>query len=398
MLKTVGVTILLFISVVFCVVAYTLATMPESIFAPIITGKETATTTNSAKPISPMSPISPIESVSTTTIKLKTPVKPTTAKKITATTPTTSPKQTPVVETPSTGSGQATPVQTTPQIPFETINVLTRKTVVNILCSADAGSSLSPVTGSGVVIRNDGVILTNAHLGQFFLLKDFNGQKNSVQCVIRAGNPAYPAYTAELVYISPAWIAENKTILTEQNPKGTGEHDYAFLRITGKIDGSPMTEKIPFLPISLSENNATGNYVLLASYPAGFLGGQSILQDLFQSSAITKIGDVYTFGSSTIDLISVPATIVSQKGSSGGAVVDGQGELIGIITTETEAEQTGDRDLRAITLSYINRDLKAESGSDLADILSSPAEYAKSFNQNIAPKLTEILTNAILKK
>ena len=122
------------------------------------------------------------------------------------------------------------------------------------------------------------------------------------------------------------------------------------------------------------------------------------MQNLYQTSAITTVKDVFTFGSTTIDLISVPGTVVSQRGSSGGAVINGKGELMAVISTESEADTTGKTDLRAITTAYINRDLENESGSGLADLLSFPDAYAQNFNSTIAPKLTEILTNAILKK
>jgi hypothetical protein len=299
-----------------------------------------------------------------------------------------------VVSTPTT-----TTIKTVPQAPIDlvAINTQTRLALVNILCDTKSGGPLSPISGSGVVVSSDGVILTNAHIAQFFLLKDLNG-KNSVQCVIRTGSPAYATYNAELIYISPTWVSQNKSILLEAEPKGSGEHDYAFLRITGRIDGSVMPASIPFLPINLSEDDPTGQFALLAAYPAGFLGGQSIVQNLFQSSAETTVQKIFTFGAGTSDVISIPGTIISQKGSSGGAVVNSIGQLMGIITTDTDAIQTSARDLNAISTAYINRDLKAESGSDIADILSFPIAYAQNFNANIAPNLSDILTKAILQK
>ena len=341
------------------------------------------------------------EIVSTSTIEI---VKATSTKTISQETQTKETKKTTAIKTTpiTTPTVQTQTQQTTiPKIQtpvdYEALNTTVRKSVVNIFCTTQSGGVLYPITGSGVVIGGNGVILTNAHIGQYFLLKDFNGTKDFVQCVVRTGNPAYPTYKAELIYISPTWIENNKTLLTEQNPQGTGEHDYALLRITEKIDKSELGQ-IPFLPVSLDEGNVTGNVSLLASYPAGFLGGQTISRDLYQSSSITTITKVYTFATSTIDVISVGGTVVSQKGSSGGAVVNSRGELVGIISTSSDGSQTSDRDLRAITLSYINRDLKNESGSSLVDVLSYPAEYAKNFNEKIAPKLVETLTNAILKK
>src|SRR5205085_2429432 len=97
-----------------------------------------------------------------------------------------------------------------------------------------------------------GLILTNAHIGQYFLLKDFT-QKNYVECVIRTGSPAYPKYHAELVYISPTWVANNKAILKSQNPKGTGENDFAFLRITSAINSSNLPEKFSYLQMNVRE-------------------------------------------------------------------------------------------------------------------------------------------------
>ncbi len=147
------------------------------------------------------------------------------------------------VLTPAIPPAQSTPPSSFPTPPppkppadFEQINQSARKAIVNILCTDQKGEE---VTGTGIVVGSQGIILTNAHIGQFFLIRDYP-VKNYMSCIIRTGSPAYPTYTAELVYISPTWVADNKTILTDTNPKGTGENDFAFLRITGKIDGSTI--------------------------------------------------------------------------------------------------------------------------------------------------------------
>ena len=51
---------------------------------------------------------------------------------------------------------------------FEAINTFARKAIVNILCTTKNGA-LSPISGTGVVISPNGVVLTNAHVGQLFL-------------------------------------------------------------------------------------------------------------------------------------------------------------------------------------------------------------------------------------
>lgn len=348
--------------------------------------------------VSSTTPLSNIEIIATTTPttsgNIKTDKATTTqiTKKTTPLTGTITPIPIPVKSTPP-------PItQAELSMLFDRINSLTRTTLVNILCTTQTGTPFGGASGSGVIVTSDGVILTNAHIGQYALLKDFNGQKNSVECTIRTGSPAYPSYKVELVFISPQWVDENKKILTSQSPTGTGEHDYAFLKIVSHVDGSPITEKLPFMPINITENVSVGSNTLLASYPAGFLGSISIEKELYQTSAITQISKLFTFSSTSVDVISVPGTVISQKGSSGGAVVDSAGKLIGIITTSTEADTTGGRDLRAITMAYVNRDLIKNAGTNLQSLLENSQSASDIFNAQIGSTLTKILTDSILNR
>jgi len=311
---------------------------------------------------------------------------------------------TPIVRTPSLTASSPdqktiavlseTPPKPAPN--FEQINDTARKTVVNILCQTKTSGSVSTITATGVVIDSRGTILTNAHVAQYFLLKNFQVQ-DFVKCTIRTGSPAYPRYNVELVYISPTWVQNNKSILTSPDPKGTGENDYALLRITDAIDGSPLPS-FQHLTIKMSENFDIGETVNLVAYPAGFLGGQSVQQDLSLTSALTTIQDVFTFKNTTIDLISIPGTILSQKGASGGAVVNKDSSLVGIITTSSNAPTTGERDLRAITLPYINRAIQSETGMNLPSFLSQDiATYAQNFQLNTAPSLSKLIQDELLK-
>ncbi len=279
---------------------------------------------------------------------------------------------------------------------FESINTFSRTAVVNIICTVN-GDSLSPISGTGVVVDPSGIILTNAHIGQYFLLRDLY-QKDFINCVIRTGSPAYPRYHAELVYISPKWVEANKAELKNSNPQGTGENDFAFLRITDRTDGSPIEVNFPYIKPNTDEIAATGTPVILVSYPAGFLGAQSILRDLSITSAITTIQDLFTFKAVTVDAIDVGGTVLSQKGASGGAVVDGHSRLIGIIATVSSGSTTSSRELNAITASYINRSLQQDIHHTLPDFLSQDlVRFARTFQTDTAPGLSKLIKDELTK-
>lgn len=294
----------------------------------------------------------------------------------------------------------AVATQTAPSIPtlvdFEQINATARKSLVNIICTTKVFGPLDPITATGVIIDEKGTILTNAHVAEYLLLQNFQTE-NFVTCTIRTGSPARDRYHAELLYISPTWVQNNKSLLTQTNPQGTGENDFALLRITDSINGSPLPS-FSFIPPDVRENVTTGEQVNLISYPAGFLGSESILQNLDLTSALTTVQHVYTFTTTSVDLISVGGTVVSQKGASGGAVVDRNGTLVGLISTESDAAKTADRDLRAITLAHINRTLQTEIGQSLALFLSQDlAASAKNFQTNTAPGLSKLIEDELLK-
>lgn len=283
------------------------------------------------------------------------------------------------------------------EVDFESINQFARKATVNILCSAKGGE-LSPISGTGVIVEPNGLILTNAHIGQYLLLKDFK-QKDFIDCIARTGSPAYPKYNLELVYISPTWVGENKTLLKQENPKGTGENDFAFLRITKMIDDTNLPKEFPFVTMNIRENIGVNEPVVLVSYPAGFLRGLSILQNLNITSAITRIQDVFTFKDGTIDIIAVGGTVVSQKGSSGGLVVDENSTLIGVISTSSDGNTTESRGLNAITLSHISRVIKKELGINMVQFLNQDySDFAKIFASTTAPTLTKLITDELNKQ
>lgn len=289
-------------------------------------------------------------------------------------------------------------------IPLEELNAKTRLALVNVLCTAKWSGPFSPITGSGIIIDPKGVILTNAHVAQYYLLKDYL-TKDFLDCAIRTGSPASPTYKADLIFISPSWIKNNYKNITSTDPYGTGENDLALLLIKSKIiptDNLPPV--FPFVAPDYNEESVSVKTpVLLAGYPAGFLGGIAIQKDLWPVSAGVSILDIFTYSekpSYNIDVFSIGGSVVAQKGSSGGAVVSQKsGKLLGIIVTSTEASETSGRDLRAISIAHISRTLNTELGFSLADFLSANKSeveaVSQSFQEVVAPSLTKILTDEL---
>ncbi len=275
------------------------------------------------------------------------------------------------------------------------LNDTVRGSIVNILCTTTAAGPLNSISASGVMIDPRGVVITNAHVGQYFLLKDYP-TANFVECIVRNGSPATAKYKAELLFLPPSWIAQNAEKVDDESPTGNGEHDYALLRITGPTGpGITMPEKHPFLPVSIDQP-IPGSKALIAGYPAGFLGGITVQKDLYSASSLTSIGELFTFNADTIDLFSIGGSVVAQQGSSGGAVANEEGILEGLIVTSSQAESTGARDLRAISTSYIVRDFATEAGISIESFLSADlATRASTFNRTVAPTLTKALTNVL---
>lgn len=336
---------------------------------------EQSSTTTPSLPVASTTP--PIKHATTSTIKnmsTSLPVKTTTSKPL------------PIVSAP-------------PTIDLEVLNTQTRAAVVNILCTTSGGGTLRSISGSGVLIDSRGVVLTNAHVGQFFLLRDYP-TLNNMDCIIRTGSPAQPMYRATLLYLPPAWIDANVSQLTAEHAQGTGEGDYAFLLITSSTNPvASLPASFPTVAMtSTSLNDGVG--VLLAAYPAGFLDGTTIQKNLYIASAFTTVQKLFIFHSAPeADLTLVSGTVVSQGGSSGGAVVRAQdGKLSAIIVTDTDATTTATRDLYAITLSYIDRNLREQGLGGIAGLLSQDlSTAATSFMASTGNSEKQILIKALEK-
>lgn len=267
--------------------------------------------------------------------------------------------------------------------------------IVNIVCSEDKGNFINVSTGSGVLIDPKGVIITNAHVGQFVLLEDYSKTNNGMECAVYKENIPTFGYKVDVLYISPDWISENSNLINSEAPRGTGEHDYAFLYITESTN--PAIQKprsFPYSKISLLDKNYDeGTMVRVAGYPGAPQNIVDIASAGFLKKDTVEIEDVFTFNDGTIDIFSTERSRVGARGASGGGVFL-DNELIGIIST-TNGEQNN-AEINALTTTYINSDLKDNTGDDIDDLLEKASDQIiRDFSIELGYKLSDILFDEI---
>lgn len=311
----------------------------------------------------------------------------------------------PLKETPSeevkevAKSGQIQKIEspyTSAPVPTDTLNTTTRAALVNILC-IHSGKDLSSISGSGIIIDSRGVILTNAHIAQYVLLSEHPGMR--ISCSIRTGSPARPAWHASVLFMPTTWVTEHAKDISIQEPKSTGENDYALLYIDKSITTAPLPETFPFIQPDTREGiGFPGDIVLVASYPAGFLGSLEAQNRLGALSTIATIRQLYAFSDThNADAFSLGGIILAQNGSSGGAVVNAWGKLVGLIVTSSAGATTAERDLRALSLAHINRSIIKETGSTLSarlsnDPVAQTAEFTRTRAQVLIGAFLDVLS------
>ncbi|MBI4068165.1 trypsin-like peptidase domain-containing protein [Candidatus Kaiserbacteria bacterium] len=277
-----------------------------------------------------------------------------------------------------------------PQLSDSALDIITRAAIINILCIVNNGQSVS---GSGVVIDERGVVLTNAHVGQYVLLSEVS---QNITCTARAGSPAQSAWKLRTLFMPSTWVDAHAQDLRSPQPTGTGEHDYSLL-LLAPLPTVPTPPPIRHLAYDTREGvSFEGDPVLLASYPAGFVGGFIVMNNLYPTTTFGAIRKLYTFKNSSIDLLSLGGAIVAQGGSSGGAIVNRWGNLVGLIVTTSEGETTADRDLRAVTIAHVDRSIREHTGMGLSEFLNGDIlEHANDFRVNQLAVLAQKLVDQV---
>lgn len=259
---------------------------------------------------------------------------------------------------------------------------------VNIVCSGN-GSNVRGMSGSGVIISPNGVIMTVAHVAQYYLLFDYPAP-GSISCTVRTGSPARATYIARPLYVSEEWIKENPATLMTLAPKGSGEGDYAFLEIVGSVNGSTPSS-FPYMPLSTSEPKK-GDTAYIAAYPAQTLSSSEIRMSLARTEAVSSVTDRFTFDTNQVDVVSLAGNTAAQTGSSGAGVAGKDSRVFGMITTSSTEGPYASRRLHAITATYIRRSFEEQTGRSLDSFLKNPTSLSSELS-SLADLLTETLSN-----
>ena len=155
---------------------------------------------------------------------------------------------------------------------------------------------------------------------------------------------------------------------------------------------NPSNKTYSYLPLSTQISPSIGNNISIASYPANILGTNGINFLLSVQLEPLKISNIFSFSSDETDLIETTDSLQAQPGSSGGAVLDSTGNVIGVVAITVAGDSPFAKHARAITISEINKTIQGDTGMTLSSILSSDLTgITQQFNSNKASLVSMLL-------
>lgn len=174
------------------------------------------------------------------------------------------------------------------------------ESTVTIACPTGNGSSTSG--GAGVVISDDGYVLTNYHV-----IKD------------HSSNTVYVTF-AETNNSGTSGKTFSADIIKEKNTGELAKYDLAVLKIRGLFNND-------FKPVKLKANEVKwGEYGVIIGYPKQI---GSLCAHAMVSNPKVKLSHNVR-GNHSLEFIALDAPV--NPGNSGGGFFDSQGRLAGIVT------------------------------------------------------------------
>lgn len=200
----------------------------------------------------------------------------------------------------------------------DTPGVATATVQIIQLQSGSGSLEFGCFSGSGSIIREDGLVLTNAHVVE----NDPSCPYDTIGIAVleAADEPPELRYLADLLVIDPAL-------------------DLAIVQIAADLEGAPVAGEFPFLALGDSEQVDLGDPIRVLGYPA--IGGDTITLTRGAVSGFTEERNVEGRA-----WIKTDATITG--GNSGGAAVNENGQLVGVPTIAGSGANVDPTDCRVI--------------------------------------------------
>lgn len=222
------------------------------------------------------------------------------------------------------------------------------KAAVQIFCSGPQ----EIFAASGAIVSSSGLILTNAHVAE--IVKRI-GNEN---CQIRSGSPAEKLGGVEVVFIADTSLKIRDTSVPQR--------DFAFLKIAEPKAQFTVSEIDP------AYRAQKGEWLFTLGYPSEFI--QAIVASANSNLVFSKLTVAGTIDVNddlqTSEGYLFKGGIILQQGSSGTAVFSAfDGTITGLMFATTKGKTTEDREGVALSMPYIDRILKIETGQDLKEFI-----------------------------